>query len=112
SGAELREGCTLEELLFEDGRVVGIQARTQSGTTFTERAKLVVGADGSASRVAKLVQAQDLDTRSPLQGAAWGYWEGFAIDSAVLRLHDHGSVLMLPTNGSTIVGLNWAIAQF
>lgn len=112
SGAELRDGCTLEELIIEDGRVVGIRARTESGTSFSEHAKIVVGADGSASRVAKLVGAEELDNRPPLMGAAWGYWEGFSINSAVLRLHDHGSVLMLPTNGSTIVGLNWAIAQF
>ena len=36
AGAEIREGFTVEELLIEDGRVVGIKGRSKGGETVTE----------------------------------------------------------------------------
>ena len=45
AGAELRENCSVEELLHEEGRVTGIRGRTKNGNTFTERARIVIGAD-------------------------------------------------------------------
>ena len=38
AGAEVREGFTVEDVLIEDGRVVGIRGRSKAGGTVTERA--------------------------------------------------------------------------
>ena len=57
AGAEVREGFTVDEVLVEDGRVTGIRA-ARSGHTVTERARVVVGADGRNSLVAKAVQPE------------------------------------------------------
>src|SRR5262249_40900192 len=44
SGAEVREGFTVEEVLTEDGRAVGIKGRSKHGGSITERAEVVGGA--------------------------------------------------------------------
>ena len=55
AGAEVREGFTFDELLVDDGNsVTGIRG-THAGTTVTERARIVIGADGARSRVANAV---------------------------------------------------------
>ena len=46
AGAEVREGFTVEEVLTEDGRVTGVRGHSRHGGTVTERARVLVGADG------------------------------------------------------------------
>jgi geranylgeranyl reductase family protein len=54
AGAETRERVKVEELIYEDGAVAGVVAReTGSGIRDTIRARLVVGADGLRSVVAR-----------------------------------------------------------
>ncbi len=52
-GVDLLSGHTVDRLLTEDGRVVGVAGRA-GGTGFELRARLVVGADGRDSAVARL----------------------------------------------------------
>jgi flavin-dependent dehydrogenase len=59
AGAEVRERVRLTELVRRaDGRVTGVQYRAHDGEEGEIRARLVIGADGRASRTAKLVGAQ------------------------------------------------------
>jgi 2-polyprenyl-6-methoxyphenol hydroxylase-like FAD-dependent oxidoreductase len=58
AGAELREGFGLTRLIFDGDRVVGVKGVAANGKEITERATLVVGADGRNSTVAKLVGAE------------------------------------------------------
>ncbi|MCX7619809.1 MAG: NAD(P)/FAD-dependent oxidoreductase [Acidimicrobiales bacterium] len=53
AGAEVREQTQLLELLVEDGRATGIVVRERGGRVAELRAKLVVGADGRRSAIAK-----------------------------------------------------------
>jgi flavin-dependent dehydrogenase len=62
SGAELREGFSVQEVLFEDGRVVGIRGHEKDGPTVTEKARITIGADGMFSMVAKAVEAPEYKT--------------------------------------------------
>lgn len=55
AGAEVREGCALEELIYEEGAVAGAVLRDQDGSTQVLRARLVVGADGLRSLVARRI---------------------------------------------------------
>ncbi len=57
SGAKLREDVALQDLVWEGERVTGIRVFRKDGSTATEQAHLVVGADGMRSRVAQTVHA-------------------------------------------------------
>lgn len=53
AGAEVIEGFTVEDLLFdEDGRAAGLRGRLADGTAREFRGRFVVGADGAHSTVA------------------------------------------------------------
>ena len=71
SGAEVREDVAVEELLIEDGRVVGIKAGS-----IVERGRVVIGADGRHSLVAKAVRPERYDEKPPLLVAYYTYWSG------------------------------------
>jgi 2-polyprenyl-6-methoxyphenol hydroxylase-like FAD-dependent oxidoreductase len=112
SGAELREGCPVEHLLFHDGRVTGVRAATPHGTSFSESAPLVVGADGPASRVTAEVQAEEHHTQPALQGTAWIYWHDVPLTGVEIYLRDFEGIYAFPSSGGTVVGANWAIDRF
>src|SRR4051794_19772490 len=46
AGAELREGFAVEELLTSGGSVTGIRGHRKGGAQISERARVVIGADG------------------------------------------------------------------
>jgi flavin-dependent dehydrogenase len=115
AGAELREGHPVEDLLWEDGRVVGIKAHTKSGTTVAERARIVVGADGVHSLVARLVQAPVLRDVPPQTFGYWAYWSEVPIDGLEIMYFPERRrfVVAAPTNdGLSLVAVQGAIADF
>jgi 2-polyprenyl-6-methoxyphenol hydroxylase-like FAD-dependent oxidoreductase len=57
AGAEVRYGARVTGLLRDGRRVAGVTGRDGKGRDFSVRARLVVGADGVASRVAREVAA-------------------------------------------------------
>ena len=61
AGADLREGVSFMAPHVEDGRVCGVRTVTAAGATEDIRARIVVGADGKRSRVARMVRAQAYD---------------------------------------------------
>jgi flavin-dependent dehydrogenase len=100
-GVELILGVTVDELLREDGAVCGVRARDRSGETLALRARLVVGADGRDSHVAKLAGVR---TRTVPHGrfAYGGYFEGPAPEGAPdasLWLLDPHMAAAFPTDG-------------
>ena len=78
AGAEVREGFTVEDLVWEDGTVVGIRGHGRHGVTVTERARVVVGADGTNSRVVKAVAPARYQHKPPLQLGYNTFWSGGA----------------------------------
>ncbi len=56
-GAEVRERCSVERVLWERGRVVGVVYREAGGEVHAVRADVVIGADGRRSTVAAQVGA-------------------------------------------------------
>src|SRR5215470_12715266 len=71
AGAEVRTGTPVDEILFENGAVTGIR----SGN-IVERARVVIGADGRNSFVARTVRAPEYDERPGLACAYYTYWAG------------------------------------
>src|SRR6476620_1664849 len=62
AGATLRTGTTVTDVRRDaHGRVVGVVGRDRDGTSFESRARIVVGADGVRSRMARLLGARVLE---------------------------------------------------
>ena len=80
AGAEVREAFAVEEVVVEDGRVTGIRGHAKGGETVTERAKVVVGADGRHSLVVKAVEPEAYNEVPPLAPAYYAYWSGLPTD--------------------------------
>ena len=59
-GAEVREEFTVDDLLFDGERVVGVRGHARHGLTVEERARIVVGADGKRLFVARRVGARSV----------------------------------------------------
>jgi flavin-dependent dehydrogenase len=99
AGAELREQFSVRDLIFEGGAVAGVRGVAKgSGREVEERARLVVGADGLHSIVARRVQPVEYDAVPSLTFAYYSYFSGVAVDGAVLHPLDDGGILMFPTN--------------
>lgn len=75
AGAELRTKVAVTGLIRSAGRVVGVE--TTAGPL---RARLVVGADGARSTVARLVAAPEYHRTAPRRAFLWSYFEGVAED--------------------------------
>ncbi|HEY3683700.1 MAG TPA: NAD(P)/FAD-dependent oxidoreductase [Streptosporangiaceae bacterium] len=71
AGAEVRTRTPVTDLVTERGRVVGVA--TKSGVL---RARLVVGADGVRSTVARVAGAREYGRTAPGRLFVWGYFEG------------------------------------
>jgi flavin-dependent dehydrogenase len=113
AGAELREGFTVEELVVEDGRVAGIRGRQGGGRSVVERARLVVGADGVHSLVARRVGAEAYDARPPRTCAYYAYWSDARVDGIELYPRPGRMLITGPTNdGDAIVIAYWPHAMF
>jgi flavin-dependent dehydrogenase len=113
AGAELREGFTGQEVLMDDQRVTGIRGRTPSGSSVTEQARIVIGADGLHSLVARTVQAPSYHEQPALACNYYTYWSGIPLEGVELYSRDHRLMYGFPTNdGLACIGLEWPHAEF
>lgn len=110
AGAEVRESFTVKELIQEGDRVVGIRGRQAGGSMLEERAKVVVGADGLRSTVARLVGAETYHERPALTHCYYSYWSGVECERQELYGRVGVGSAAIPTNDDLVlVGLNWAV---
>ncbi|MDB5073710.1 MAG: oxidoreductase [Candidatus Eremiobacteraeota bacterium] len=114
AGAELREGFTVLGLVYDGDRVAGIRGRTAGGVEVTERAKVVIGADGLRSVVARMVDAPAYATHPTLTCAYYTYFEDVPVlADGELYIRDGSFVLAVPTNhGLTQVAFLRPVADF
>jgi flavin-dependent dehydrogenase len=74
AGVEFREGCAVKDLVWEDDRVVGVRYTTPGGAEATDRACLVVGADGMRSLVARKAGAPNVIEHPRVSCTYYSYW--------------------------------------
>jgi flavin-dependent dehydrogenase len=99
AGARFRFGSGVIDLVRDGaGRVVGVVLRDRGGTIRTERARLVVGADGRASLVAARVAAPSIATGAHAAAYAYGYWPAPDLDGYHWYYGDALSAGAIPTN--------------
>jgi flavin-dependent dehydrogenase len=113
AGAERRLGFAVKEIVFEDGRVVGVRGREGGGSVVEERASIVVGADGVRSLVADAVEAPTYNERPPLTSMYYTFYSGVPTDGAEIYVGDRSGIALFPTNdGMTLVGTGWGLTRF
>jgi 2-polyprenyl-6-methoxyphenol hydroxylase-like FAD-dependent oxidoreductase len=114
AGAEVREQFVVDGLVRDDGGVTGIRGHSKSGDVVTERARVVVGADGVHSFVASQVSAPRYREKPPLQASYYTYWSGLPLRQQLLAW-DRGNRAFAawPTNHDlTLLIVSWPIAEF
>jgi 2-polyprenyl-6-methoxyphenol hydroxylase-like FAD-dependent oxidoreductase len=104
SSAEVREGFSVQELLMDGDRVTGIRGRAGDGKTVTETARIVIGADGMHSSVARSVQAPTYSTKSPLTCAYYTYYSGVPMEGGEMYLRGTRLFGVAPTNDGLVCG--------
>jgi 2-polyprenyl-6-methoxyphenol hydroxylase-like FAD-dependent oxidoreductase len=74
AGAEVRQATISESLISDRGRVCGVRLHTKRQATHPEMARIIVGADGKHSMVARAVGA-GISRQSPAKTlAVYTYW--------------------------------------
>ena len=112
SGVEVRERFTLDEVVVEDGAVVGIRGHGEDGATVVDRARVVIGADGRNSRVAKAVGAEQYNEKPKLQWSYYTYWSGLPVDGFETVIRPDRGWARFPTNdGLTLLVLGWPYSE-
>jgi 2-polyprenyl-6-methoxyphenol hydroxylase-like FAD-dependent oxidoreductase len=114
AGAEVREGFTVEGVVLEDGRVTGVRGRGRDGRTVTEHARVVVGADGRHSLVARAVKPEQYNEKPRLLCGYYTYWSGLPMDGRfVTWVRPDRAFAAWPTHDDlTLVIGSWPIAEF
>ena len=108
AGAEVREGVFVRELEGDGDRVTGISGTDKTGSTVRESARIVIGADGMNSLVARAVQATEYNAKPRLQGTYFTYWSDVPSHGVEIYVGEWRGAYAFPTNdGMTVVGANW-----
>ncbi|WP_328520922.1 NAD(P)/FAD-dependent oxidoreductase [Kribbella sp. NBC_00359] len=99
AGAQFRFGPAVTDLARDGaGRVVGVVLRDRGGASWTERARLVVGADGRGSVVAGRVAAPTIAAGAHAASYFYGYWPAADLDGYHWYYGDALSAGTIPTN--------------
>ncbi len=113
AGTELQEGFTAEALLWDGDRVAGIKGHGRTGGTVEERARVVIGADGVHSLVAKAVRAPEYDVKPPLATNYYTYYSGFEAGDIEQYVRDYQAVGCFPTHDRlTLIAVLWPSSRF
>ena len=113
AGVEVRESFTADELLVTDDVVVGVRGHGRDGRPVEEHARMVIGADGVNSFVARAVQAQEYDVRPIAACGYYSYFSDVEQDDIELYVRDHHAFGGAPTNdGLHLVMVNWPARDF
>lgn len=108
AGAELRQGVTFEDVLKEDGRVAGIRGHLAGGEPFTAHGRLVIGADGTHSHVARAVGAEAYNEHAKDAGSynTYAYFSGVQLDGVEFYGRPERMMYAWATNdGQVLAGL-------
>lgn len=109
AGAEVREHVRVNDLVRDDsGRVCGVRYRQRNGTTGEITAKLVIGADGRRSTVARLVGARAHHSWDNQRMMAFAYFQDTHPESRHVAMqwrYDDDLVTIFPCDGGQLVAL-------
>lgn len=90
SGVEVRRGAAVQQVLFEDGRAVGV--RVKNGGTYDVRSRVVVDASGQRAILARQLKIRQPDPQLRM-AAVYTHFEGAQRDEGI----DEGATLIFRT---------------
>jgi len=112
AGAEFRQDTNVTELLFDGDQVVGVRGKSRRGGVFEERARVVIGADGVDSLVARQVGARTYEEFPTQCCLYYTYWSGVPADYEVY-VGKRRAIGVVPTHDDLVmVGIEWPRAEF
>ncbi len=112
AGVEVREGFNMDDLLVEDGVVVGIRGHCGDGPVEELRARIVIGADGRNSHVARLAGATTYNEKPRLQYGYFTYFRDLPVDGMQAYIRPDRAFGVMPTNDDlTLVVIGWPYAE-
>ena len=102
-----------EALAYLGGRVTGIRGHGRDGRTVGERARVVVGADGRHSRVARATRPERYHEKPPLLCGYYSYWSRLPMGGRFETwVRPERSFAAWPTNDDlTLVVGGWPYAE-
>jgi flavin-dependent dehydrogenase len=102
AGVEVREHCAVEGLTFDGDEVSGIRCHTQTGPKATESSRIVIGADGRNSVVARDVKAPKYNEKPTYACWYYSYWSGVPRDGIEFFMRPEHAIGYLPTNDGCV----------
>lgn len=112
AGAEVREGFNMDDLLVEDGVVVGIRGHAGDGPREELRARIVIGADGRNSHVARLAGATSYNEKPRMQYGFFTYFRELPADGMQAYIRPDRGIGVIPSSdGLTLVVVGWPYAD-
>ena len=112
AGVEVRERFSVDEYLIERGAVVGIRGRDHGGSPVVEQARVVIGADGRNSELARLVGAEQYADKPKAQWAYYTYFRDLPVDGFEIFIRPHRGWAAAATNdGLTMLVMGWPAAE-
>lgn len=113
AGAEFRDAARVSGLLIENGTVKGVKVKDRDGREQLERARIVVGADGPVSMVARKVGAAEFHVEPIIQSNIWSYWSGVPVDHLRIYVQPGAGGFAFPSSdGSVLVAANLLYEDF
>jgi len=116
ANVDVREGFSVEAILIDGEQVVGVRGSDRDGAPITERARIVIGAEGQNSLVAKAVNAAEYNQRPSKIGTIYTYWRDVPLlDGIQLEFYPRAyrGIYAWPTNdGQLLIGANWKVSEF
>jgi 2-polyprenyl-6-methoxyphenol hydroxylase-like FAD-dependent oxidoreductase len=99
AGAAVRHGVAVSAVCRDGrGRVTGVAGRDERGRPFELAARIVVGADGVRSTVARLVGAPIEQAGIGASATVYGYWRGLEMDGYEWIFRPGAAAGVIPTN--------------
>jgi len=103
-GVEVRTGFNVEDLLTENGKVVGVMGTDSNGKSLRIKGKLIVGADGRKSKIANLLGAENHEEKNACTFACYTYFSDLDLEFGKLKRRNRIAYAAVPTtDGLTMV---------